>query len=236
MGSISRSQLTDYALFVIEKYGKSFAETIINWGRSNFRHYPWRKNRNPYKVFICEIFLQRTKADQVVPVYNEFMKSFPNLEQLIKTENRESIIISIIKPLGLLKRAQILSDSITSIHDNFGGQIPDNYKDLMELKGIGAYIASSTLCFGFDKKKAILDANIARIYSRLFNINSRTKTPKSDVFLWNFCEKILPTKFVAFNYAMLDLGGIICRHRNPKCLECPLIDSCLYFNNKIDLE
>ena len=88
MDSKSRSQLTDYALFVIEKYGKSFAETIVNWGRSNFRNYTWRKSRNPYKVFICEIFLQRTNAEQVVPVYNEFIKSFPNLEQLIKTENK----------------------------------------------------------------------------------------------------------------------------------------------------
>ncbi|MHA1728744.1 MAG: hypothetical protein ACTSWY_08420, partial [Promethearchaeota archaeon] len=230
-----------HAQYIIDNFRRCFTEKLIKWGKINFRNYPWRKKRNPYRVLVGEIFLQRTKAAQVVPVYEAFLKKYPDVAHLIgikNDQNGRSEILSVIESLGLAKRTNVLTELFTAIKKKYGGKVPDTYGDLLKLKGIGAYIASATLCFGFNRKKAILDSNVARIYERLFNIHPETKTAKSDKFLWNFCEQMLPEKeYIDFNYAILDFGGIICLPRIGKakgnCSKCVFADDCYYFNKKI---
>lgn len=140
------------------------------------------------------------------------------------------IVKDIIKSLGLLFRAQNLDEIRIKIRENFNNGIPSEFENLKKLKGIGDYSANAILCFGFSEKRPLLDANFIRIYKRVFNIASKKKTAKTDKFLWNFSENLLPDKnFIDFNYGILDIGGNICTPKNPKCLECPLKDLCNFF-------
>ncbi len=178
---------------------------------------------------ISEILLIRTKAKQVVPVFNEFIKNYPNLETFfdIKKENSEKLL----KSLGLLFRSQFIVELKEQLHTKYKNKIPHNFKDLKSLKGIGNYGANAILCFGFGEKKSILDSNFIRVYRRISSIQSQKKTPKTDKFLWEFAEEMLPDEnYIDFNYAVLDLGGTICISRNPKCELCPVKKVCDFFN------
>lgn len=118
------------------------------------------------------------------------------------------------------------------IKNDYNKKIPNNFIDLKKLKGIGDYSANAVLCFGFKLKRPLLDSNFIRIYKRVFDVSPKTKTAKSDKYLWDFSEALLPdSNFIKFNYAILDLGGNICISRKPKCNICPLTRICFYLNN-----
>jgi len=109
----------------------------------------------------------------------------------------------------------------------FNYQIPSKFIELKTLKGIGDYNANAILCFGFNQRRALLDTNFIRLYKRLFNIKPKTKTPKTDKYLWGKSEELLPEKnFIQFNYAILDFANKICKNKNPKCEICILNDIC----------
>jgi len=209
---------------------RRFQIEISKWAKKNLIDYPWRENRNPYKVLICEILLIRTKAPQVDPVFRKFMRKYPDMERFLKAKLKD--LEKLIRPLGLLFRAKMLRELANQLESEFNRQIPDNFNDLKALKGIGDYAANAILCFGFDKKRPLLDSNFIRIYERFFNITSKTKTPKTDKYLWNISDNLLPDEgYVQFNYAILDFGGNVCLSKNPKCSDCPLNNHCYYLTN-----
>ena len=209
---------------------KSFQKLVLIWSKENFIHYPWRENRKPYRVLISEILLIRTKASQVVPVYNRFIEQYPTLHKFFKVEIEN--VNDLISSLGLLFRAKLIIELKEQLQNKFNNKIPNNFKDLKSLKGIGVYGANAILCFGFGEKRPLLDSNFIRIYKRVFNVHSKTKTPKTDKFLWGFSEKLLPDyDYIGFNYAVLDLGGTVCLSRKPKCEICPVNNLCEYFEN-----
>ena len=134
--------------------------------------------------------------------------------------------------LGLLKRTTILNDLASQIKIHFNKKIPQNLSELISLEGIGDYSANPILCFGFNERRPLLDLNFIRIYKRVFNITSKTKTTKTDKFLWNFIEELLlDENFIEFNYAILYLGGKICLCRAPRCNLCPVNQICYYIMN-----
>ena len=230
MGKKAKNNPDTQVIYILNTYRNSFISTLLNFGKEIYRNYPWRCERNPYKVFISEIFLQRTKADQVVPVYEKFLQKYADLKHLV-SEFDLNEISNILKPLGLEKRTKIILDIIEHYKGKKNPKIPNKYDKLINFKGIGNYIASATLCFGFGERKAILDTNVARIYMRICNIHSKTKTPKDDDFLLEFCQKMLPDEnYIEFNYYLLDFGGLICTSHNPKCMECPFNKDCFYFH------
>ncbi|MEJ2248674.1 MAG: hypothetical protein P8Y97_03320 [Candidatus Lokiarchaeota archaeon] len=206
-----------------------YQNKILNWAEKNLKIYSWRLDRNPYKVLISEILLVRTKASQVVQSYNKFLKKYPTINDFYGLKLDE--VREIIKPLGLLFRANYIKTISNQIQNEFKGKIPNNFEDLKSLKGIGKYSANAILCFGYGKKRPLVDSNFIRVYKRVFNIFARTKTAKNDKFLWAFAEKILPNmQYIKYNYAILDLGGNICLSRNPKCYLCPVNKICYFFN------
>jgi len=207
---------------------KKFQELIIEWAKDNSISYPWRENRTPYKVLISEILLTRTKAKQVVPVYNRFMEKYPSIKEFLEADLDN--IKNLIKSLGLLYRANKIIDLIDRLKINFNNKIPNKLKELKTLPGIGDYGANAILCFGYNKKNPLIDSNFIRIFARVFNIHSKTKTAKTDKYLWEFSRNLLPEKdYVPLNYGILDLGGNICISRNPKCSVCFVNEICVYF-------
>ena len=214
-----------------EKKKLEFQNSLLKWYKDNIVNYPWRTNKTPYSVLISEFLLIRTRASQVEAIFERFMKKFPTLNKFLNMEIK--VVEDIIKPAGLLFRAQFLKDIAEKIITNFNYKIPDNFADLKSLKGIGDYTANAILCFGYDQRQPLLDANYIRLYKRVFNVISKTKNPKNDRKLWKFSEELLPkVNYVEFNYATLNFGVNICLNNNPKCKYCPLKQICYYFGNQ----
>lgn len=206
-----------------------FQHDLLTWYSKNKRCFPWRETRNPYNVLISEVLLQKTNSRAVGSVYNEFIHKYPTPLHVTKSTIDE--IYQIVSPLGLHYRAERIFLLCNSIVKEYKGKIPNNITDLMTLKGIGRYAASAVLCFGFGYKIAILDQNVIRILSRVFNIRSYKPRPHTDRSLWQAAEDLLPeNKFKEYNYALLDLSALICKTK-PDCDICPLVNIC-YLHNR----
>lgn len=224
--------LDDYAESIIHFNKVLVSERLLKWYAKNGRSYPWRKNRTPYRVLISEIMLQRTQTDQVAPVFREFVDIFPHVHSVVESD--VEAVESVFQPLGLINRAAKIHEMCAFIRQNYDGQIPESYDRLVEIKGIGKYTASTVLCFGFGHKRAIVDVNVERIYTRLFNVHPKNRSAKEDNYFWEFCRRMLPDReYVEFNYALLDFGKMDCDKRNPNCFNCIFSDICLYYEKEI---
>jgi len=205
-----------------------FINTLLVWGKNNFRGFPWRRTHNPYKILIAEVMLQRTKAEQVSTVYKEFVHTFPKPRELAEA-SLESITES-IRSLGLRKRALGLKRLGEQLIYDYDGQVPDNRTDLLKLYGVGNYIANAVLCHAYGVDLPTVDANFARVLSRFFALKYK-KPAQKDRKLWSFAETIFASankRARELNFAIIDLSGLICAPRNPKCSMCPLAQHCAY--------
>jgi A/G-specific adenine glycosylase len=196
------------------------ADLLMDWYRKNAREYPWRKNRTPYRILIAEIMLQRTKADQVAPVYLSFLKEFPDPERLRQASKEE--IMKYFSKLGLIRRAGLVELLGKELLARFEGKIPRNREDLMSLPSVGEYMADAVLCFAFDEDVAVVDSNVCRIIGRIFDLKAKGEA-RRDAQFRQAVNGVLPSgKAKEFNWAIIDLGALICTPRNPSCNLCPL--------------
>lgn len=206
-----------------------FTNNIILWGKSNIRKFSWRKNKIPYNILISELLLQRTTSTQVEKIFPNFIKEFPNSRILANSDPEK--IFEVIKPLGLFRRVNVLIKMANQIEEEYGGKIPNNYKELINLFGVGKYIANAVLCFSYNQKVPIIDTNIIRIFQRFFSFKSNKKYIESDKKIWELAEDLLPdTDFQLYNYSLLDFGNLICKSKNPMCKECINKKFCLFIN------
>lgn len=204
-----------------------FVRTLLEWGSGNHPEYPWRKTSEPYRVLIAELMLQRTKAEQVVPTYNKFVERFPDLRALASAETEK--ILDVIKPLGLAYRVARFKSIARDILSKYSGVVPDDPKALLELSGVGNYVANAVRCFAYDHDTAVVDANIARIAKRVFSLDFGSN-PHKRQDLWKFMQSIVPSGSAKqFNWALIDFGNAVCTVRNPKCKSCPLNTICNYY-------
>ena len=164
-----KQEIQDYT--VKNKIGKKFQVSILNWYANNGRCLPWRNINEPFKILVAEFLLQKTDVEKVKAVYEKFIYRWHSLQSLSKA--RISSISKVIQPLGLKYKASRLKSVAKVIVEKFGGKIPKVEDKLLELNGIGRYIASAVECFAFNKPKAVLDTNIIRIFNRVFGIKSK---------------------------------------------------------------
>ena len=205
---------------------KNIANKLIRWYEKNGRKFPWRYEQAPYKIMIAEIMLQRTKAEQVVPVYLSFINEFPNPSKLYAASEEE--IVKYFHKLGLFHRAELVKNLSGVLVQRFKGNIPENREDLLSLPAVGEYVASAILSFAFDKRVSIVDSNVCRVVSRVFGLKSRGEA-RRDPSLKRIVDQILPEKKVKeFNWAIIDLAAKICFPRKPLCDICPLKNLCAY--------
>ena len=212
---------------ISQKTTKYIHNKLIKWGEINLRDFPWRKTNNIYEILIAEIFLQRTKAEQVLPIYLQFIEKYPGFTHINKTNIKE--IEEEIYPLGLYKeRAERLKKLANVLTCNYKCNIPKDLNELKSLPGIGEYTARALLCFGFGRKIAIVDTNIVRLYKRFFGLKSKTEIRRNKHLLC-FADKIIIEPARLFNYSLLDITSAICKPRNPLCKLCPIKRKCHYF-------
>lgn len=143
-----------------------FCDNILNWGKLNLRVFPWRWQKDSYKVLVSEVLLVQTFARKVVPVYKKILHNYPNFF-ILALANPDDIK-EIIMPLGLIYRANLLVQVANYVVKNFNGVLPNSKDELLDIKGIGDYISSAIQCFAFNKPVPIVDANVSRVLGRFF--------------------------------------------------------------------
>jgi len=203
---------------------------LLEWGDVHFQAFPWRNEKDPYKVLIAEVMLHRTRADQVVPVYESFIKDFPTIETVANSSIKQ--LEAKLRTLGLLWRIEKLHLLAKQVVADHQGGIPNDWDALVSLPGVSHYIASAVRCFAFGEVEAIVDTNTLRISSRLFCFEVNDSTRRRKPIHQLLCSIVHTSKPADFNYAMIDLAHQICQNKLPQCSSCPISDiSCCYFNN-----
>ncbi len=186
---------------------------------------PWRNNRNPYSILVAEFMLQQTQVKTVIPYFERWMKSFPNLKKLAGAH--ESTVLKHWEGLGYYSRARNLHKSAQKILQDYSGKVPDCMNEILKLPGVGRYTAGAVLSIAFDQKVPVLDGNVKRVLSRLFLLKENGGTRKSENILWETIQRLLPEMGVGnFNQAFMELGATVCLPKNPACPLCPLKRNC----------
>ena len=206
---------------------------ILNWYDINKRSLPWRiktsAKKKEYYTLVSEFMLQQTQVATVIPYFNRFIKNIPDLETL--AEFQEEKLIKLWEGLGYYSRVKNLKKTAKIITTDFNKKIPDDFEKLKTLPGIGDYTASAILAIGFNKPFIPLDGNIERVLKRYFYLKKVSQISK-DYLIKK--KKLLGVSKRSSDYAqaLMELGALICKPKNPSCTECPLINSCKSFLKK----
>lgn len=205
-----------------------FASRLLVWYGQKGRALPWRKTRDPYRIWISEIMLQQTGVGTVIPYYAEFLARFPDLCALAAADLDE--VIAAWSGLGYYSRARHLHAAAIIVRDRFGGRLPDDLDSLMALPGIGRSTAGAILAIAFHHKAPILDGNVRRILCRLFAVGEDPRCPTVEKKLWQWAEELLPEENPHdYTQAIMDLGATLCTPRHPACECCPVKSCCLAY-------
>jgi A/G-specific adenine glycosylase len=206
------------------------AERLLQWWIKNRRDFPWRVSNDPYEILIAEIMLQRTRAEQVVPIYECFIKKFPTIQRLNRATSPQ--IKRYFERLGLLWRAGLVKQMASALITHFDGRVPNNRADLLSIPAIGDYVADAVLSFAYGQNVAVVDANVCRVVGRVFGMDWKGEARRKPVFK-KTVDRLLPKgKAKEFNWAMIDHASLICLPRNPLCGICPLSCLCTYATAK----
>lgn len=211
--------------------GETIASNLINWHLRTKRDYPWRRTKDPFRILVAEIMLQRTKANQVEAVYSSFIKQFPDSHTLSKANMHN--IEEYFQRLGLMWRARLLRKLAADLVEKHEGKVPQTREDLLKLPSIGEYVADAILSFAFQKDVAVVDSNVCRVLSRVFGMSSKGEARRDKRFRRK-AEEILPKgKAREYNLAILDHAALICRPKRPRCPICPIRTMCSYYSKLI---
>lgn len=207
----------------------SIGEKLLKWYKNHGRDLPFRKTKDPYKIWICEIIFQQTRIQQGIHHYNQFIERFPDVHSLEKAQTDELLLYW--KGLGYYSRALNLHKAAKQIVDDFGGKFPEKYEDILTLKGVGKYTAAAISSISFGAQLPAVDGNFYRVLSRIFADDFDISKPFAFQYFSELAFKIMPEKKAGdFSQAMMDLGSEICKPKNPECEKCPVNNDCLAFN------
>ena len=196
---------------------------LLRWGRRNARAYPWREELPLWQALIAEVMLQRTRADQVVPTFNEFRVRFPSPSALARASNKE--LSMLVKPLGLRWRARLLY-RLTQRIAQMDGSLPLDQQALEALPGVGPYAAGALLSLHANRRAVLIDSNFVRVLCRMVGVAYDGETRRKR-WIRDLSEAFTPPRaHRAYNYAVLDLAALVCRPRTPDCRQCPVLRWC----------
>ena len=208
-------------------------KNLLKWYTKNKKSYPWRSRKtSPYQILVTEILLRKTTRSQVKGIFPIFFKKFPSIRKL--SYARTSEIEKVITPLGMEKvRSKLLKKISKIIIKEHSGRIPLKKDELCLLPGVGRYITNAVLLLAKKERVPLVDVNAKRIVERIFEGESNNME-RITKHTYDLVESLLPKKkFVEFNLTLLDFATAVCLPRNPKCSECPVKKSCMYYRNKI---
>ncbi|PJG85600.1 A/G-specific adenine glycosylase [Conservatibacter flavescens] len=203
-----------------------FASAVLAWyDKFGRKHLPWQQHKTLYKVWLSEVMLQQTQVATVIPYFERFISTFPNVMALANAPLDE--VLHLWTGLGYYARARNLHKAAQTIRDKFHGEFPTTFDDVLGLTGIGRSTAGAILSSCLNAPYPILDGNVKRVLSRYFAVSGWPGEKKVENQLWILSEEVTPTERVAdFNQAMMDLGAMVCTRSKPKCELCPLSFQC----------
>jgi A/G-specific adenine glycosylase len=190
------------------------------------REFIWRYRISPYKILIAEFMLQRTKAEQVEPVYEKFLKQFPAVHSLSKA--RLSSVSKYTKNLGIHWRAKHFIDAAKYIMKIYNGKFPETREELLKIPGVGDYVAGAIQAVCFNNAEYVIDSNIARFINRYYGLDLSGEIRRKKIII-DYAKKIFNVKNQKkYLFYILDFTALICKPMKPLCLECPYYKKCKY--------
>ncbi len=200
-----------------------FSSAILSWFRENGRELPWRDTRDPYAIWLSEVILQQTRIAQGREYWERFMQSYPTVEDLAAAHEDE--VLRLWQGLGYYSRARNLHAAARQIVAM--GTFPDTLQGIKSLKGVGDYTAAAIASFAFDIPAAVVDGNVYRVLSRYFGISTPIDSTQGKKEFAALAQSLLPSSEAsAYNQGIMDFGAIQCTPQSPRCLLCPLAETC----------
>ncbi|RMH81744.1 MAG: DNA-binding protein [Calditrichaeota bacterium] len=201
--------------------------SLLAWGKRHFRSFPWRLTTDPYRILIAEIFLHRTQAKQVVPIYRDFIARYPDVHALAQAGREE--LHAALYSLGLRWRVDLLYEMTQAIRSRHAGEIPREREALLALPGVSQYVAGAVRCFAWNEPEVLMDTNTVRVTGRLLGWEVKDSSRRSKRFRRALEALFDPQEPRTFNYALLDLAHLVCLKKQlPECEWCPLAEWCTY--------
>ncbi|NND07546.1 MAG: A/G-specific adenine glycosylase [Saprospiraceae bacterium] len=211
---------------------KTIRSGILTWAQQHPRDLPWKDTSDPYRIWVSEIILQQTRVQQGTPYYHRFIETFPNVFKLASASIDD--LYKVWEGLGYYRRARHMHEAAQRIVNEFEGNFPTSYDEILSLKGVGPYAAAAIGSFAFGLPHPVIDGNVQRVMARLYGIHAETDSTagKKEV------EKVVSGVFdkndpATFNQAIMDFGALHCKPQNPSCADCPLSGSCYAWKNQI---
>ncbi len=202
-----------------------FRKNLLGWFMEFQRDLPWRRTRDPYRIWLSEIMLQQTRVAAAIPYYERFLARFPTVEALASAPQEE--VLRLWSGLGYYSRARNLQKAAQEIVAKHNGVFPSEPAEALALPGIGAYTAAAILSIAYQKKHAVLDGNVARVIARLNAVRGDLRANGTWQSLQGRADQLLDEKFPGdWNQAMMELGATLCTPRSPQCLLCPVSEFC----------
>ena len=216
---------------IIPKF-KILHKKIVSWYEKNKRDLPWRKTKDPYQIWVSEIILQQTQIKTGTKYYVRFLNKYSNIKSLSQAKDTE--VLKVWEGLGYYAWALNMIIAAKYVMTNYNGVFPTKYDKLIELKGVGEYTASAISSICCNEKRAVLDGNVYRVLSRVYNIRTPINTLKGKLEFQKKANSLLPHQNSGiYNQAIMDFGSIHCTKNNPKCIICPIQSQCLAFKLKL---
>ncbi len=204
---------------------RSIQRNVIAWFAEAQRALPWRRDPTPYHVWIAEIMAQQTRLAAVQPYYERFLKRFPDVATLAAAPLDD--VLAAWSGLGYYRRAHHLHHAARLVVNRYGGQLPSDVLELQQLPGIGRYTAGAIASIAFGRPVPLLDGNVMRVFTRLYDLSGDITRSGTRSELWRLVEAHVPTDDPrSYNEGLMELGALVCTPRSPACSQCPIRGSC----------
>jgi len=208
-----------------------FSNTLIKWYLQNKRDLPWRKTTNPYPIWLSEIMLQQTRVAQGTPYFLSFTAAFPTVFDLAAASEEQ--VLKLWQGLGYYSRARNLHKTAQTVAHEMNGIFPDNYADLLKLKGIGEYTAAAIASFSYNECVPVVDGNVFRVLSRYFDLETDIAQASAKKEFAALAFELMPKDNPAqFNQAIMEFGALQCVPKSPNCSVCVFNNSCAALQKK----
>ncbi|HET7896864.1 MAG TPA: A/G-specific adenine glycosylase, partial [Flavisolibacter sp.] len=214
--------------FSVDKKAQQFGAELLRWNRyENNRQMPWKGEQDPYKIWLSEVMLQQTRVEQGLKYYQNFIEAFPDVHALAAAPDEK--VFKLWEGLGYYSRCRNLIQTARLISSERKGEFPRTYEGVLALKGVGSYTAAAIVSFAYNLPFAVLDGNVFRVLSRIFDKETPIDSTTGKKEFAALAQAVLPTKRAGeYNQAIMDFGATICKPV-PQCSACFFNEKCLSY-------